>query len=143
MKPLAGVQGGAGPDSIFGYSPSSGAGSISYCPRVDPAIYYLYMEDSLIPEPVDDSQFTTGLLASIWYTNPEQRAQEVDNSLRAMEVEHRVEQAREKLERIVKAAKQAEARIARAERRFENLRESFDLLRHEWQEFKRQRGDSN
>lgn len=77
-------------------------------------------------------EITTGLLASVWQVR--QPDEEESATLRLIEIEHKIERARKVLQNIEDQAKDAENRIAHTERKFASLRDSFELLRKDWQD---------
>lgn len=94
------------------------------------------MEEDFFSHPENDDRFTTGLLASVWQVKkvPNDDSPQI---VHAVEIETRLEKAREKLQAIEARAKAAEERINRTEKRFNALKDSFELLRKEWNTYKK------
>lgn len=87
----------------------------------------------------ENNKFTTGLLAQVWRVKGSTASREKDVQVNLVQIEYRIERARNMLQRIEERAERALEEVERAERRFETLKDSFTSLQQEWKIWKQQK----
>lgn len=80
-----------------------------------------------------EEEFTTGLLATI-YHHDRQHADKKQKMLEVVEVESRLEKAREMLSGMDRRMKEMEAKLERAEARFLELQKAALEMQRHWNE---------